>query len=270
MLRTIATMPKAPVGVRGDLALAIDALRRPERRRGMAVVISDFLGPINWMRPLRAIAARHEVLGIEVLDPRDVELPDVGDVLLQDAETGRHPRIHHRRATARRLRARRPRRIAPTWRAPCAAAVRRCCRCAPTATGSPTSSVSSHPADAAHWPGVSDSRFPAGDLNSNDGSAHDIAVARADDAVRVRPRVVLPVPAGGRSGWSRCTSSPSWPGSGACCGSPTWSCWKALRPNSPPAGGTCRRSCWWRRCCCSPSRWPARPTTCGFRVTARW
>jgi len=88
LLRTIATMPKAHVGVRGDLAVAIDALRRPERRRGMAVIISDFLGPINWMRPLRAIAARHEVLAIEVLDTRDVDLPDIGDVVLQDAESG--------------------------------------------------------------------------------------------------------------------------------------------------------------------------------------
>ncbi|OBJ51320.1 DUF58 domain-containing protein [Mycobacterium sp. 1423905.2] len=88
MLRTIATTPRAPVGVRGDLAAAIDSLRRPERRRGMAVIISDFLGPINWMRPLRGIAARHEVLAIEVLDPRDIELPDIGDVILQDAESG--------------------------------------------------------------------------------------------------------------------------------------------------------------------------------------
>ena len=88
LLRAIATSPRAPLGVRGDLAAAIDALRRPERRRGMAVVISDFLGPIDWMRPLRAIAARHEVLGVEVLDPRDVELPDVGDVVLQDTESG--------------------------------------------------------------------------------------------------------------------------------------------------------------------------------------
>jgi uncharacterized protein (DUF58 family) len=88
LLRAIATTPKAPVGVRGDLGVAIDALRRPERRRGMAVIISDFLGPINWMRPLRAIAGRHEVLGIEIIDPRDVELPDVGDVVLQDAESG--------------------------------------------------------------------------------------------------------------------------------------------------------------------------------------
>lgn len=88
LLRTIATTPKAPVGVRGDLAALIDALRRPERRRGMAVIISDFLGPITWMRQLRAIAARHEVLAIEVLDPRDIELPDIGDVVLQDAESG--------------------------------------------------------------------------------------------------------------------------------------------------------------------------------------
>ncbi|MET0896904.1 MAG: DUF58 domain-containing protein [Mycobacterium sp.] len=88
MLRAIATAPRAPQGVRGDLAAAIDALRRPERRRGMAVVISDFLGPVTWMRELRAIAARHEVLGVEVLDPRDVELPDVGDVILQDTESG--------------------------------------------------------------------------------------------------------------------------------------------------------------------------------------
>ncbi len=88
LLRAIATTPRAPVGVRGDLAIAIDALRRPERRRGMAVIISDFLGPINWMRPLRAISARHEVLAVEVLDPRDIELPDIGDVVLQDAESG--------------------------------------------------------------------------------------------------------------------------------------------------------------------------------------
>ena len=88
LLRAIATSPRAPLGVRGDLSAAIDALRRPERRRGMAIIVSDFLGPITWMRPLRAISARHEVLGIEVLDPRDVELPDVGDVILQDTESG--------------------------------------------------------------------------------------------------------------------------------------------------------------------------------------
>ena len=78
--------------VQGDAhaaARAIDALRRPERRRGMAVVISDFLGPIDWQRSLRAISARHDLLAVEVLDPRDLELPDVGNVVLHDPESGR-------------------------------------------------------------------------------------------------------------------------------------------------------------------------------------
>ena len=46
------------------------------------------VGQPDEPRPLRAVAARHEVLAVEVLDPRDVELPDVGDVVLQDAESG--------------------------------------------------------------------------------------------------------------------------------------------------------------------------------------
>jgi uncharacterized protein (DUF58 family) len=89
MLRQIATTPHAPDGVRGDLQGAVESLRRPQRRRGLAVVISDFLGPIDWERSLRAISGRHDVLGVEVLDPRDLELPDIGDVVLHDPESGR-------------------------------------------------------------------------------------------------------------------------------------------------------------------------------------
>ncbi|RDI67189.1 DUF58 domain-containing protein [Nocardia pseudobrasiliensis] len=89
MLRTIATTPHAADGVRGDLRGAIDALRRPQRKRGLAVVISDFLGDIDWQRPLRAISGRHDLLAVEVLDPLDLNLPDVGDVVLHDPETGR-------------------------------------------------------------------------------------------------------------------------------------------------------------------------------------
>ena len=89
MLRTIATTPSAADGVRGNLREAIESLRRPQRRRVMAVIISDFLGPIDCERSLRAISARHDVLAVEALDPRDLELPDVGDVVLHDPETGR-------------------------------------------------------------------------------------------------------------------------------------------------------------------------------------
>lgn len=71
-----------------DLAGAIRAADRLARRRGLVAVVSDFLAPAGWDKPLRALAARHEVVAIEVLDPRELELPDVGLLLVEDPETG--------------------------------------------------------------------------------------------------------------------------------------------------------------------------------------
>ncbi len=98
LLSTIAKAPHAPEGVRGDLGSALDSLRRPEQRRGLIVVISDFLGPIDYLRELRGLGARHEILGVEVLDPRDLELPAIGEVRLRDAESGdiREVTVTHR------------------------------------------------------------------------------------------------------------------------------------------------------------------------------
>jgi uncharacterized protein (DUF58 family) len=63
------------------------------RRRGLVVVVSDFRGPRDWLRPLAALAARHQVLAIEIADPREGDLPNVGDLTLIDAETGREVRV---------------------------------------------------------------------------------------------------------------------------------------------------------------------------------
>jgi uncharacterized protein (DUF58 family) len=89
MLREIANTPRTESGHRGDLAAALEQLRRPPRRRGLAVVISDFVGPVDWERSLRALSARHDLLGVEITDPRDLELPAVGLVTLVDPESGR-------------------------------------------------------------------------------------------------------------------------------------------------------------------------------------
>ncbi|WP_344874402.1 DUF58 domain-containing protein [Allokutzneria multivorans] len=94
LVRKAAEQPSAPEGTRGDLAAALEQLRRPPRRRGLAVIISDFLGPVDWLRAMRGLAARHDLLAIEVLDPRDVELPDVGTVVLADPETGGQREVH--------------------------------------------------------------------------------------------------------------------------------------------------------------------------------
>ncbi len=84
------------------LAELVDALNRPVRRRGLAVVISDFLDPPEqWARPLRKLAARHDVLAVELVDPRELDLPDdVGVLELVDPETGRMHEIR----TNRRMR----------------------------------------------------------------------------------------------------------------------------------------------------------------------
>ncbi|CAA9288948.1 MAG: hypothetical protein PA3071, partial [uncultured Corynebacteriales bacterium] len=93
LLRRLAAMPRSTKGRRGDLAAALEALRRPPRRRGFAVVISDFLGDADerpaWERSMRALSVRHDVLAVEVLDPVELELPAVGLLTLVDPESGR-------------------------------------------------------------------------------------------------------------------------------------------------------------------------------------
>ncbi len=63
------------------------------QRGGLVVLVSDFRGPRDWLRPLAAVAARHQVLAVEIDDPREGDLPDVGELTLVDAETGREVRV---------------------------------------------------------------------------------------------------------------------------------------------------------------------------------
>ncbi|HEX6346850.1 DUF58 domain-containing protein [Umezawaea sp.] len=93
LVRRVAETPRAPEGTRGDLAGVVEQLRRPPRRRGLVVVVSDFLGDTGWQRPLRALSARHDLVAIEVVDPRDIDLPEVGTVVLADPETGRQREV---------------------------------------------------------------------------------------------------------------------------------------------------------------------------------
>ena len=92
LLHTLITQPRAGdasgPGAITDLGAGIRQLLQPPRRRGLAVVVSDFLSTPGWERPLRALAARHQVLAVEVVDPRELTLPSVGYLTLVDPETG--------------------------------------------------------------------------------------------------------------------------------------------------------------------------------------
>jgi uncharacterized protein (DUF58 family) len=72
-------------------------------RGGMLVLVSDLRGPRDWQAPLAAASAKHHVLVVEIRDPREDVLPDVGDLTLVDGETGREVRVN---TSSRQLRER--------------------------------------------------------------------------------------------------------------------------------------------------------------------
>lgn len=88
VMRVITEILNArPVGEGTDLCEALDTLGHVARRRSVAFLVSDFIAD-RYERPLRVAAARHDLIPIQVVDPREEELPDVGLALFEDLETG--------------------------------------------------------------------------------------------------------------------------------------------------------------------------------------
>ena len=86
LMRTPAT---AGPGATTDLAAMLRlAAATTVRRRSLVFVMSDFIGDPGWDRPLAMLTHRHEVVVIRVVDPAELELPDLGLILVEDAETG--------------------------------------------------------------------------------------------------------------------------------------------------------------------------------------
>ena len=71
-----------------DLAVPLRAALGIAQRRSLVVVVSDFISEPGWERPLALLTRRHEVVAVRVVDPREFELPDVGPIYVEDAETG--------------------------------------------------------------------------------------------------------------------------------------------------------------------------------------
>ena len=100
ILHRLAEAPREDGGS-VDLAVGLERLAATARRRGLVVVVSDFLGATDWERPLGRLATRHDVLAVEVLDPRELELPDVGVITFTDPETGAQRDVPTGRASVR-------------------------------------------------------------------------------------------------------------------------------------------------------------------------
>jgi uncharacterized protein (DUF58 family) len=84
-----ATRRNGPV----ELAEALRRVAGAARQRALVVVVSDFRGPRDWRRPLLRLAGRHEVVAVEVRDPREQTLEPVGTLWLVDPESGRQLQV---------------------------------------------------------------------------------------------------------------------------------------------------------------------------------
>jgi uncharacterized protein (DUF58 family) len=78
----------APGGTTTDLRVLLQAGLNTLKRRSLVFVISDFISEPGWERPLALLNRRHELIAIRLWDPREIELPDAGLIVVEDAETG--------------------------------------------------------------------------------------------------------------------------------------------------------------------------------------
>jgi uncharacterized protein (DUF58 family) len=88
LIHDLLKQPRLSRVPRTNLRLFFEAALHTIQRRSLVFVISDFISEPGWERPLNLLGEKHEVVAVRLLDPRERELPDVGMLVVEDAETG--------------------------------------------------------------------------------------------------------------------------------------------------------------------------------------
>jgi len=88
LINDLLKRPRLPSAPFTDLTPLLRGGLNAIKKRSLVFVISDFICEPGWERPLKLLNQRHEVLVVRLWDPREVELPDIGPVVIEDAETG--------------------------------------------------------------------------------------------------------------------------------------------------------------------------------------
>ena len=76
-----------PEDVQTDIGGALEYFNHVIRRRSVAFLVSDFISQ-DFEKPMRIVSRKHDLVAINILDPRELDLPNVGYIELEDAETG--------------------------------------------------------------------------------------------------------------------------------------------------------------------------------------
>jgi uncharacterized protein (DUF58 family) len=93
LTRVLAGEPPEEGAAGSSLGAALGVVAATRTTAGLVTIVSDFRGSLDWRRALTDVAGRHTVLAIEVTDPREETLVDVGELTLVDPETGRSLRV---------------------------------------------------------------------------------------------------------------------------------------------------------------------------------
>lgn len=88
LVNDLLNQPPLPGAPFTDLAPLLQGGLHMNKKRSLIFVISDFISVPGWERPLNLLSQRHEVLAIRLWDPKEAQLPDIGPIILEDAETG--------------------------------------------------------------------------------------------------------------------------------------------------------------------------------------
>jgi uncharacterized protein (DUF58 family) len=88
LINDLLRQPPLPSAPFTDLTPLIQTGLHTIKRRSLVFVISDFICEPGWERSLNLLNQRHEVLPVRISDPRETDLPDVGPIVIEDAETG--------------------------------------------------------------------------------------------------------------------------------------------------------------------------------------
>lgn len=88
LINDLQNVPKLKRAPFTSLSTLLNAANNFIRRRSLVFIISDFISEPGWEKPLRLLTQKNEVLSVRLWDPREVDLPDIGMVVVEDAETG--------------------------------------------------------------------------------------------------------------------------------------------------------------------------------------
>lgn len=103
IIETLQHAPRAAATGQTDLSGVLAQAAKTIRRRSLIFVVSDFIAPAGWDRPMSLLTQRHDVVAVRIEDPAELDLPDVGSVRFEDPETGEQIWVN---TSNRKLRAR--------------------------------------------------------------------------------------------------------------------------------------------------------------------